>query len=60
MYPSQDVANTIGNLIAWGRLLHTSKLAEEEIEQFISKWQSELLIQNISANYSNKKNRLKP
>jgi len=86
MYPSQDVANTIGNLIAlplqgqalrkgnsafvdenwnaypeqWGHLLHTSKLTEEEVEQFISKWQSELLIQNMPANYSNKKNRLRP
>jgi len=86
MYPSQDVASTIGNLIAlplqgqalkkgnsafvdgnwnaypeqWERLLYTRKLTEEEVEQFIAKWQSELLIQNTSANYSNKKNRPKP
>ena len=86
MYPSQDFANTIGNLIAlplqgqalrkgnsafvdenwnaypeqWQRLLNMKKLTAEEVERFIAKWQSELLIENAAANYSNKKNRPKP
>jgi len=69
MYPSQDVASSIGNLIAlplqgqalkngnsafvdknwnaypdqWDVLLkHTEKLSKEDVEKYMSKWQSEL------------------
>lgn len=69
MYPSQDVASSIGNLIAlplqgqalkngnsafvdknwnaypdqWDILLnHTEKLSKEDVEKYMSKWQSEL------------------
>ena len=70
MYPSQDVANTIGNLVAlplqgqalkngnsafvdkhwnaysdqWKKLFDTRKLAPEEVEGYIEKWQDELLM----------------
>jgi len=73
MYPSQDVTDSIGNLIAlplqgqtlkkgnsafvdenwnaypeqWEHLLHTSKLTEGEVEQFIAKWQSESCRRNL-------------
>lgn len=84
MYPSQDVANSIGNLVAlplqgralingnsafvdenwnaypdqWAKLFHTKKISQEEIEQFIAKWQGELFFRNGRQNY--KQNRLKP
>jgi len=86
MYPSQDVLNSIGNLIAlplqgqalkkgnsafvdenwnaypdqWQCLRRTSKLTGEEVEQFITKWQSELIALNAAVNYSNQKYRPKP
>lgn len=68
MYPSQNVANSIGNLVAlplqgqalkngnsafvdenwnaypdqWRKLFQTKRLSQEEVEQYISKWQGEL------------------
>ena len=84
MYPSQDVANSIGNLVAlplqgqalkngnsafvdenwnaypdqWARLFQTKKISQEEIEQFITKWQAELFVRNGGDNC--KQNRPKP
>lgn len=85
MYPSQDVASSIGNLIAlplqgqalksgnsacvdkhwnaypdqWDILFnHTEKLSNEDVEQYMGKWQAELarekgtLVPSISGNRS--------
>lgn len=84
MYPSQDVSNSIGNLVAlplqgqalkngnsafvdenwnaypdqWGRLFQMKKMSQEEMEQFIAKWQGELFLRNGTEKY--KQNRSKP
>lgn len=42
----------------WAKLFHTKKISQEEIEQFIAKWQGELFFRNGRQNY--KQNRLKP
>ena len=86
MYPSQDVTDSIGNLIAlplqgqalkngnsafvdenwnaypqqWERLFQTKKLLQEEVEQYIAKWQGGLFLRNKSSDYVMSKNRPKP
>jgi len=86
MYPSQDAANSIGNLIAlplqgqvlkngnsafvddnwnaypdqWNRLLQTKKLTQEEVNQYITKWQADLLVIHGITDYSKNVNRPKP
>lgn len=86
MYPSQDVANTIGNLIAlplqgqalkngnsafvdenwnaypdqWNKLFQTQKLSQDDVEQYISKWQSELFNRMGTGDRFDNKNRPKP
>ena len=86
MYPSQDVANSIGNLVAlplqgqalkngnsafvdenwnaypeqWRRLFQTKRLSQEEVELYISKWQSELFSGKWEDHYFNNKNRPRP
>lgn len=86
MYPSQDVANTIGNLIAlplqgqalkngnsafvdenwnaypdqWNKLFQTRKLSQEDVEQYISKWQSELCNRIGTGDRFDNKNRPRP
>jgi len=86
MYPSQDAADIIGNLIAlplqgqvlkngnsafvdenwnaypdqWKRLLQTRKLSQDEVEQYIAKWQADLLVMHGATDYSKKMNRPKP
>lgn len=86
MYPSQDAANSIGNLVAlplqgqalkngnsafvdenwnaypeqWKTLFQTKKLPQEEVEQHIAKWRSELFIQKGAAGFIDSKNRPKP
>lgn len=86
MYPSQDAANSLGNLVAlplqgqalksgnsafvednwnaypdqWNKLLQTKKLSQEEVEQYIAKWQGELFIRKGIAGDFDNKNRPKP
>ena len=87
MYPSQDVASSIGNLIAlplqgqalkngnsafvdknwnaypdqWDILLnHTEKLSKEDVEKYMSKWQSELAKEKGMLIPSFSRNRPKP
>ena len=86
MYPSQDVANSIGNLVAlplqgqalkngnsafvdenwnaypeqWRKLFQIKRLSQEEVEQYISKWQGELFSGKWGDHYSNNKSRPRP
>lgn len=44
----------------WERLLQTRKLSQDEVEQYITKWQGELFIRHGTSHYLNTTKRLKP
>ena len=44
----------------WERLFQTKKLLQEEVEQYIAKWQGDLFLRNKASDYVMSKNRSKP